>query len=103
MVFDTIPIWPIKTNWLPIAARMVSNSNMFPCCLVTNLLTHCLDGFRNVWRAVHWKKTADCELSKNDSAVMLCGNPAMLDEMESKLGNREMVKHRKKKNGANRD
>jgi ferredoxin--NADP+ reductase len=45
------------------------------------------------------EETADCELSKNDSAVMLCGNPAMLDEMESKLGNREMVKHRKKKTG----
>jgi ferredoxin--NADP+ reductase len=45
------------------------------------------------------EETADCELSKTDSAVMLCGNPAMLDEMESKLGNREMVKHRKKKPG----
>lgn len=45
------------------------------------------------------EEVADCELSKAESAVMLCGNPAMLDEMESKLGDREMIKHRKKAPG----
>ena len=45
------------------------------------------------------EEAAECELSKAESAVMLCGNPAMLDEMESKLGEREMIKHRKKAPG----
>ena len=39
------------------------------------------------------------ELNKDNSAVLLCGNPAMLDEMEDKLGQREMTKHRTKAPG----
>ena len=42
---------------------------------------------------------AQCNLSREDSAVLLCGNPAMLDEMEERLGNRGMIKHRKKEPG----
>ena len=41
----------------------------------------------------------DCTISAEDSAVLLCGNPAMLDEMEERLGNRGMKKHRKKEPG----
>lgn len=40
-----------------------------------------------------------CEITRDDSAVLLCGNPAMLDEMEEKLGKRGMVKHRRKEPG----
>ncbi len=39
------------------------------------------------------------KISKDNSAVLLCGNPAMLDEMEEKLGRREMKKHRTKSPG----
>jgi len=45
------------------------------------------------------EKAADCELSKESSAVMLCGNPAMLDSMEELLNSRDMVKHRSKSPG----
>jgi ferredoxin--NADP+ reductase len=43
--------------------------------------------------------TADCELGKENSAVMLCGNPAMLDSMEALLNSRGLVKHRSKSPG----
>lgn len=42
---------------------------------------------------------ADCKLSKDSSAVMLCGNPAMLDSMEELLNSRDMIKHRSKTPG----
>lgn len=45
------------------------------------------------------EETAGCNISKEESAVLLCGNPAMLDEMEDKLGQRGMVKHRRKEPG----
>ena len=45
------------------------------------------------------EKAADCKLSKESSAVMLCGNPAMLDSMEELLNSRDMVKHRSKAPG----
>jgi ferredoxin--NADP+ reductase len=38
-------------------------------------------------------------LAADNSAVLLCGNPAMLDDMESKLGKRQMKKHRTKDPG----
>ena len=38
-------------------------------------------------------------MNKDNSAVLLCGNPAMLDDMEEKLGEREMTKHRTKAPG----
>ena len=44
-------------------------------------------------KAVGWKCTAD------NSTVLLCGNPAMLDSMEETLGKREMKKHRSKSPG----
>ncbi len=40
-----------------------------------------------------------CLLTKDSSAVMLCGNPAMLDSMEELLNSRGMVKHRSKTPG----
>lgn len=45
------------------------------------------------------ESAADCELSKENSLVMLCGNPAMLDTMELLLGERGMVRHRSKSPG----
>ena len=45
------------------------------------------------------ERHADCHLNAESSAVMLCGNPAMLDDMEAKLGERQMVKHRSKAPG----
>ena len=45
------------------------------------------------------EEEAGCSLTKSDSSVMLCGNPAMLDSMEEVLGKREMVKHRSKAPG----
>ena len=39
------------------------------------------------------------ELSPENSAVMLCGNPAMLDEMEKRLESRGLKKHRSKSPG----
>ena len=45
------------------------------------------------------EKAADCKLSKEESAVMLCGNPAMLDSMEELLNGRGLVKHRSKSPG----
>lgn len=39
------------------------------------------------------------EINRSNSAVLLCGNPAMLDEMEDKLGQRDMKKHRTKSPG----
>ena len=39
------------------------------------------------------------EITKKNSAVLLCGNPAMLDDMEAKLGERGMTKHRTKAPG----
>ena len=38
-------------------------------------------------------------MNKDNSSVLLCGNPAMLDDMEEKLGQREMTKHRTKSPG----
>lgn len=42
---------------------------------------------------------AGCQLSQESSAIMLCGNPAMLDTMELLLGERGMVRHRSKSPG----
>ena len=45
------------------------------------------------------EKEVGCEMTKEASAVLLCGNPAMLDSMEELLGKRSMVKHRSKAPG----
>jgi ferredoxin--NADP+ reductase len=45
------------------------------------------------------EKAAGVEMLANNSAVLLCGNPAMLDEMETKLEQRQMKKHRAKSPG----
>ncbi len=45
------------------------------------------------------ENAANCTLQSDDSAILLCGNPAMLDEMEEKLGQREMRKHKRKEPG----
>jgi ferredoxin--NADP+ reductase len=42
---------------------------------------------------------AGCEMTKDASSVLLCGNPAMLDSMEEILGKREMMRHRSKSPG----
>lgn len=44
------------------------------------------------------EEAAGCKMSQA-SAVLLCGNPAMLDSMEEVLGKRSMVKHRSKAPG----
>jgi len=45
------------------------------------------------------EKEAGCVMTKDTSAVLLCGNPAMLDSMEEVLGKRSMVRHRSKAPG----
>ena len=45
------------------------------------------------------ESTASCQITAEDSAVYLCGNPAMLDSMEEALGLRDMKKHRSKSPG----
>ena len=40
------------------------------------------------------EQAADCEIKPDNTSIMLCGNPAMLDEMEEKLGVRGLKKHR---------
>ena len=42
---------------------------------------------------------AECDMAKETCAVMLCGNPAMLDTMELLMGERSMVRHRSKSPG----
>jgi ferredoxin--NADP+ reductase len=45
------------------------------------------------------EQEAGCQLSAADSAVLLCGNPQMLDDMEAKLAERNMRRHRRKEPG----
>lgn len=45
------------------------------------------------------EKQLGWSMNKDNSSVLLCGNPAMLDDMEEKLGEREMKKHRSKSPG----
>ena len=45
------------------------------------------------------ENAAGCTMQKDNSSVLLCGNPAMLDSMEELLGKREMIKHRSKSPG----
>jgi ferredoxin--NADP+ reductase len=42
---------------------------------------------------------ADCQLQADNSSILLCGNPAMLDSMEELLAKREMKRHRSKSPG----
>lgn len=42
---------------------------------------------------------ANLEITPEQSCVMLCGNPAMLDDMESELANRHMKRHRSRSPG----
>ncbi len=43
--------------------------------------------------------SAGCQMTVENSSVLLCGNPAMLDEMEAQLGLRGMKRHRSKSPG----
>ncbi|MCH2182544.1 MAG: ferredoxin--NADP reductase [Mariniblastus sp.] len=45
------------------------------------------------------EEEAGVELQATNSTVLLCGNPAMLDDMEEKLGQRDMKRHRTKAPG----
>jgi len=45
------------------------------------------------------ENTSGCQLRADNSTVMLCGNPAMLDDMEQKLGARGLKRHRSKSPG----
>lgn len=45
------------------------------------------------------EQEAGCELRATNSTVLLCGNPAMLDDMEEKLGQRDLKRHRSKAPG----
>lgn len=45
------------------------------------------------------ENAAGCTMRAEDSSVLLCGNPAMLDDMEAKLGERDMKRHRSKSPG----
>ena len=45
------------------------------------------------------EKLSGNELNAENSTVLLCGNPAMLDDMEEKLGTRGLKRHRSKSPG----
>ena len=45
------------------------------------------------------EQAAGCQMTAEDSSVLLCGNPLMLDDMEAKLGERKMRRHKKKEPG----
>ena len=45
------------------------------------------------------EEAAGCTMSTDDSSVLLCGNPAMLDSMEEVLQQRKMTRHRSKAPG----
>lgn len=45
------------------------------------------------------EKAAGVDLRADNSTVLLCGNPAMLDDMEEKLGTRGLKRHRSKSPG----
>lgn len=45
------------------------------------------------------EEIAEAELLAGNSTVLLCGNPAMLDDMEEKLGQRDLKRHRSKAPG----
>ncbi len=45
------------------------------------------------------EEVAGFPLQADNSTLMLCGNPAMLDDMEEKLGQRGMTRHRSKSPG----
>ncbi len=45
------------------------------------------------------EEVAGTELRADNSTVLLCGNPAMLDDMEEKLGTRGLKRHRSKSPG----
>ena len=45
------------------------------------------------------ENSAGCTMQQDNSSVLLCGNPAMLDDMEAKLGERNMKRHRSKSPG----
>jgi ferredoxin/flavodoxin---NADP+ reductase len=45
------------------------------------------------------EKAAGCSLLAGNSAIMLCGNPAMLDDMEQELGRRGIQRHRSRAPG----
>lgn len=46
-----------------------------------------------------FERLAGVEIRPDNSAVLLCGNPAMLDDMESMLGERGLTRHRSKSPG----
>lgn len=45
------------------------------------------------------EESAGCELTSESSAILLCGNPAMLDTMEEVLAKRGMKRHKRKDPG----
>lgn len=45
------------------------------------------------------EKRAGCQMTCDNSSVLLCGNPAMLDDMEQYLETRQMKRHRSKSPG----
>lgn len=45
------------------------------------------------------ERAAGCEIRVDNSAFLLCGNPAMLDDMEATLGQRGLTRHRAKSPG----
>jgi ferredoxin--NADP+ reductase len=45
------------------------------------------------------EKTVGCAIDKETTQVMLCGNPAMVEEVQGLLGERGMRRHRKRAPG----
>ena len=75
-----------RFRYLPILTREESNGALFgriPACLKNGAL----------------ESATNLELNSTNSTVLLCGNPAMLDDMEAALGERGLKKHRTKSPG----
>lgn len=55
-------------------------------------ITHCLENGE-------LEKAADCRLEAESSTLFLCGNPDMLNEMEERLSERHILRHKAKAPG----
>lgn len=77
---------PDRFRYVPILTREQANGTLFgriPACVKNGAL----------------EAEAQSEINAATSTVLLCGNPAMLDDMELTLGERGMIKHRSRTPG----
>lgn len=75
-----------RFHYLPVLTREEHDGTLFgriPACLKNGAL----------------ESSTELELNATNSTVLLCGNPAMLDDMEEALGERGLKKHRSRSPG----